>query len=559
MESGRKAVRLCLLFVSCLSIRAGSLPASEPASVRPDPGDLVSFRGRNGETFRFSITGTSAGSVWGSDVYTDDSRLSKAAVHAGRLEVGQASEVSVMILPGRSSYEGSRRNGIATSSYKTWHGSFAFTDDPGSREESGEEAMLSPVPDEPPAGSPRTEVPSDRSRPRPWFPGCSRKKPERVPVDGDQEVLQERETDGAGRTVERDRKSADLRVGSAPGDGDHLPEDESVPGVRIPLGINIGIDPDFGPYFLFVRPFTMDKTEVPKWHWDDVYAWAVENGYQFSGPPAQGATVRSASGEGERTYQYGEVDSMVADKLKNRSLGKNYWYRPEPQPEDRSSRPYPVHYVTWYDTLKWCNARSEKEGRVPAYTVNGTPYRAGNHTPDCDFSANGYRLPTSVEWEYAARGKLSSRRFPWGNRIDHSKANYFSSEAFSYDVSSTRGAHPFYRTEYDSWLLGKGSSALLSPVGRFPPNGFGLHDMAGNVWEWVWDVDAEHLPALRFAAGRLSVTPTSREVPPGAFSAARGGGAAAEADKCRVGLRLGGHPERPVVNVGFRTVISGWN
>ena len=87
---------------------------------------------------------------------------------------------------------------------------------------------------------------------------------------------------------------------------------------------------------------------------------------------------------------------------------------------------HPVHSITWYDMVKWCNARSEKEGLTPCYTVSGAIYQDGpEHAGGCNWSANGYRLPSEAEWEKAARGGLSAQNFPWGNTIAHSQANYY--------------------------------------------------------------------------------------------------------------------------------------
>jgi formylglycine-generating enzyme required for sulfatase activity len=201
--------------------------------------------------------------------------------------------------------------------------------------------------------------------------------------------------------------------------------------VAIPAGTNSGTDPDYGAYSLTnAVSFYMDVTEVTKARWDEVLAWAVTNGYNFD----------------------------------NFTSGKG--------PD------HPVVVVNWYVCVKWCNARSEKEGRSPCYTVGGNVFKTGQSEPDCNFSASGYRLPTNTEWEYAARGGLSNKRFPWGDTITHSQANYYSRSSYSYDVSPTRGSHPTYAT---------GFTPYTSPVGSFAANGYGLYDMAGNVWEWCND------------------------------------------------------------------------
>ena len=195
----------------------------------------------------------------------------------------------------------------------------------------------------------------------------------------------------------------------------------------IPAGTNSGTNPDFGTTYFISEPnaFYMDVTEVTKAQWDAVYSWALSKGYRF--------------------------DNAGSGKANN----------------------HPVQTVNWYDAVKWCNARSEKEGRAPSYTVEGRVYKTGqNENVDCDFSANGYRLPTVGEWAYAARGGLSSKRFPWGDTISHDNANYHS-------FNTPTGFHPDYA---------KGNNPYTSPVGSFPASGYGLFDMVGNVWEWCWDI-----------------------------------------------------------------------
>jgi len=207
--------------------------------------------------------------------------------------------------------------------------------------------------------------------------------------------------------------------------------------VLIPAGTNSGTDPEVGVYSLVVtNAFFMDITQVTKAQWDTVYNWAIANGYSFD----------------------------------NAGSGK--------------APDHPVHTANWYDFVKWCNARSEMTGRVPCYTVSGSTYKTGQSEPDCDFDVNGYRLPTSDEWEYAARGGLSGKRFPWGDTIMHSQANYESFGTFTYDISPTTGYHPDYRS---------GGFPYTSPVGSFQANGYGLYDMAGNLFDWCWSLGSRRV------------------------------------------------------------------
>lgn len=133
--------------------------------------------------------------------------------------------------------------------------------------------------------------------------------------------------------------------------------------------------------------------------------------------------------------------------------------------------------MDWYDCVKWCNARSQLAGLKPAYYTDAAltqVYNTGEtDTVYVNWAANGFRLPTEAEWEKAARGGLSGRRFPWGNRIDENQANYYGDTGNSYDLGPD------------------GYNAVgnvgTSPVGFFDMNGYGLYDMAGNVDEWCWD------------------------------------------------------------------------
>jgi sulfatase modifying factor 1 len=110
----------------------------------------------------------------------------------------------------------------------------------------------------------------------------------------------------------------------------------------------------------------------------------------------------------------------------------------------------PVEQIRWSDAARYCNARSALEGLRPCYDLN---------TWECDFDANGYRLPTEAEWEYACRAGTKTAYY-FGNDLSKLK-NY-------------------------AWFE-ENSRAKPRPVGQKPPNPWGLHDMCGNVWEWCND------------------------------------------------------------------------
>jgi formylglycine-generating enzyme required for sulfatase activity len=158
------------------------------------------------------------------------------------------------------------------------------------------------------------------------------------------------------------------------------------------------------------------------------------------------------------------------------------------------------------------------------------------------WTANGYRLPTEAEWEKAARGGASGHRFPWSDvdTITWSRANYdaWPSE-YSYDVNPTGGRHPSFDT---------GGYPFTSPVGYFAANGYGLYDMAGNVWEWCWDWYDAYSSGLQ-SDPRGPVSGSSR--------VARGGSWYNYANGCRAAARDSHDPSfrNSSTSIGFRSVL----
>ena len=133
---------------------------------------------------------------------------------------------------------------------------------------------------------------------------------------------------------------------------------------------------------------------------------------------------------------------------------------------------HPMLEVSWYGVAAYANWRSEQDGRTPCYDLSAWTY---------NFDANGYRLPTEAEWEYAARGGEHNPyyAYPWGNDNHGSYCNYGGSG------DSFEGDDPPKTTPVGYYDGGQ------SPAGGDMANGYGLYDMAGNVWEWCNDWHGE--------------------------------------------------------------------
>jgi formylglycine-generating enzyme required for sulfatase activity len=171
----------------------------------------------------------------------------------------------------------------------------------------------------------------------------------------------------------------------------------------------------------------------------------------------------------------------------------------------------PVYYVSWYDAVEYCNALSEQEGFTPCYNLS---------TFECNFSANGYRLPTEAEWEYAARGGI--------NNLDN------------YKYSGTTGNLGDY-----AWYLSN-SAYQTYEVGTKLPNQLSIYDMSGNVWEWCNDW---------YHPDFYDVSPSDNPTGPnnGTARVIRGGSRANNPEVCRVANRLNnGTINSGGRNIGFR-------
>jgi formylglycine-generating enzyme required for sulfatase activity len=190
----------------------------------------------------------------------------------------------------------------------------------------------------------------------------------------------------------------------------------------------------------------------------------------------------------------------------------------------------PVEQITWFDAIEYCIKRSQKEGLSPAYTMTNrkpeTGYPITSATVTANWNANGYRLPTEAEWEYACRAGTKTP-FSTGNNITTDQANY--------DGNSPYRDNP----------IGKFRETTTA-VGSFPANPWGLYDMHGNVWEWCWDRHG------RYPNGGQT-DPRGPNI--GDVRILRGGNWNGQAQYLRSSYRNADYPHYKNRNVGFRVVL----
>ncbi|MFF4778726.1 formylglycine-generating enzyme family protein [Microtetraspora fusca] len=160
----------------------------------------------------------------------------------------------------------------------------------------------------------------------------------------------------------------------------------------------------------------------------------------------------------------------------------------------------PVTDVSWLDAVRFCNLLSRAEGLCPCYSIGDDP---DGRDVVCDWEADGYRLPSEAEWEYACRAGTSGVRYGELDEI------------------------AWYR---------ENSGGEIHDVATRAPNAWGLHDMIGNVWEWCWDV---YDPAVY-----------------GPYRVFRGGGVYDLPRGCRASCRRKSHPTFRIDDLGFRLARS---
>ena len=195
---------------------------------------------------------------------------------------------------------------------------------------------------------------------------------------------------------------------------------------------------------------------------------------------------------------------------------------------------HPVLGITWWDAIKWCNLMSQRDGKKPVYYTSPSPTPAfilKNGTPPApapyvDWKADGYRLPTEAEWEFACRPGMSKRAFHTGPVRDLAKDDNLGDAG---------------------WYAGN-SGGGTRPVGTKAANRLGLYDMHGNAAEWCWDYYGPLKPLEAF---------DPRGPSQGVFRVARGGSWNDPVKDCRAAARSSHAPGlSPNRFIGFRWVCA---
>ena len=251
-----------------------------------------------------------------------------------------------------------------------------------------------------------------------------------------------------------------------------------------------GRQPDERPHEVTVGPLYVMRTEVTQQLWA-----RVMDGAQ----PARDRIYRY----GDETYSCGTYEGISL-------VGSTF----------------PVMCVSWYESVAFANRLSVAEGLAPAYTVSGNKVTA-------DWSAPGYRLLTEAEWEHAAVAATGARFAGASSADDVCEAA---------NLSDAEAGARFGLSEGEVFPCSDGEPGLAD-VGRYRPNELGLHDMTGNVWEWVWDSYAPY-PEGPVSDPRPSLAGSGRVI--------RGGGWPTYPRYARVADRVEEAPEALNHDLGLR-------
>ncbi len=200
---------------------------------------------------------------------------------------------------------------------------------------------------------------------------------------------------------------------------------------------------------------------------------------------------------------------------------------------------HPVERVTWFDCVSFCSKLSQAHGYAQCYTMTNIGYNANHITSadvSCNFEANGYRLPTEAEWEYACRAGTTTR-FYWGDSSHESIMKqycWYEKNAYAW-----------------SWTDPHADEEGTQSVGQKMSNSFGLCDVSGNVWEWCWDWYDDDYYGTRPDPDSDPTGPSS-----GSYPVRRGGSWCSWPELCRSAMRAEADPSGRSDIIGFRVSRS---
>jgi sulfatase modifying factor 1 len=258
---------------------------------------------------------------------------------------------------------------------------------------------------------------------------------------------------------------------------------------------------------ILTTPFYMSETEVTNRQFAEMAQWAYDKGYCT----VEGAFVNDAMDGSTEILMYfaggtGNPISFAADTF-SVAAGR----------ED-----HPVRYASWYGVVAYCDWLSLREGLPRAYDHDTWQCNGGN-----PYDAHGFRLPTEAEWEYACRA---------GTQTVFNTGDCLSSETeANYD-----GTQPYTGCPTGTYV------GDIVAVRSYIPNGFGLYDMHGNLWEWCNDWYTDYTGDETDPVGPTDGT--SRIV--------RGGSWSYAASHCASAMRSWNHPDNTIWLLGFRPVVS---
>ncbi len=240
-----------------------------------------------------------------------------------------------------------------------------------------------------------------------------------------------------------------------------------------------------------VNSFYIGKYEVTNAHAVEVFNWALAQGKIT----ANSSTVKNAEGDPQELLDLDAYFCQISYNGSQLYVENNY---------DNN----PVMEISWYGAIVFCNYLSEMEGLTPVYDLNDW---------SCNWNANGYRLPTEAEWEYAARGGNQSQGYKYSGSNNVDEVAWYSSNS---------GGH-------------------THEIGTKQPNELGIYDMSGNVWEWCWDW---------YSSSYYSSSPQDNPKGPdsGSYRVLRGGSWYYDANFVRVAYRGNLNPGFTSHGRGFR-------